>query len=112
MTDNMEQNDMNPNQLSMTGEGFENGLNGELAESADEAFWEPTDWEVYLGKLPIADKHLPSVMRENVLQGNTETDNDNGTVTVISEGNLPAEVGKLLPVPAGVRIVTETEESE
>ena len=67
MTDNMEQNDMNPNQLSMTGEGFENGLNGELAESADEAFWEPTDREVYLGKLPIADKHLPPVMREDVL---------------------------------------------
>ena len=53
-----------------------------------------------------------SVMLENVLQGNTETDNDNGTVTVISEGNLPAEVGKLFPVPAGVRIVTETEESD
>ena len=67
MTDNMEQNDMNPNQLSMTGEGFENGLNGELAESADEAFWEPTDRELYLSKLPIADKHLPPVMRENVL---------------------------------------------
>ena len=51
-------------------------------------------------------------MLENVLQGDTETDNGNGTVTVISEGNLPAEVGKLFPVPAGVRIVTETEESE
>ncbi len=53
-----------------------------------------------------------SGMLENVLQGNTETDNGNGTVTVALQGNLPAEAGKLFPVPAGVRIITETEESE
>ena len=53
MSDNNELNDMNPNQLSMTGEGFENGLNGELAESADEAFWEPTDRELYLSKTTV-----------------------------------------------------------
>ena len=53
-----------------------------------------------------------SGMLENVLQGNTETDNGNGTVTVALQGNLPAEAGELFPVPAGVRINTETEESE
>ena len=53
-----------------------------------------------------------SGMLENVLQGNMEKDNGNGTVTVALQGNLPAEVGELFPVPAGVRIVTETEESE
>ena len=51
-------------------------------------------------------------MLESVLPESVVTDNGNGTVTVIPEGNLPAEVGKLFPVPAGVRIVTETEESE
>ena len=53
-----------------------------------------------------------SGMLKNVLQGNTETDNGNGTVTVALQGNLPAEIGELFPVPAGVRINTETEESE
>ena len=45
---------------------------------------------------------VPAVM-EAGLPGNTETDNGNGTVTVSPGTGLPAEVGKMAPVPAGVR---------
>ena len=41
------------------------------------------------------------------LPGCKETDNMNGTVSVVTGEALPAEAGKLFPVPAGVRIVTE-----
>lgn len=36
--------------------------------------------------------------------GCKETDNMDGTVSVVECGSLPAEAGKLFPVPAGVRI--------
>ena len=46
---------------------------------------------------------VPAVL-EAGLPGNTERDNGNGTVTVSPGTGLPAEVGDLAPVPAGVRI--------
>ncbi len=45
------------------------------------------------------------------LAGSTQTDNMDGTVTVNPAQALPADAGKLFPVPAGIRLITE-EESE
>ena len=42
----------------------------------------------------------------NVLPGCSQADQVNGTVRATVNGSLPAEAGKLFPVPAGVRITT------
>ena len=46
------------------------------------------------------------------LPGSMQADNQDGTVTAVPAQTLPADAGELFPVPAGVRLVVEEEETE
>ena len=49
-------------------------------------------------------KTVPEVLAA-ALPGSTQTDNGDGTVTIIPGGTLPTNAKEMLPVPAGVRVI-------
>ena len=75
---------------------------------SDEVFRQYIRAKLALWRWDGTNKGVPGVLEE-ALPGSTETDNVDGTVTVVPVGSLPAEAGKLFPVPAGVRAVQESE---
>ena len=47
---------------------------------------------------------VPAIL-EKIQPGSEQSDNGDGTVTAVPGGTLPGEIGKLFPVPAGVRVI-------
>ena len=77
-------------------------------DCSDEVFRQYIRAKLALWRWDGTNKGVSGVL-EDVLPGSTETDNADGTVTVIPAGRIPAEAGKLFPVPAGVRAVQNSE---
>ena len=72
-------------------------------EAPDETFRHYLLAKLVLWTWDGTNETVPEVLAA-ALPGSTQTDNGDGTVTVCPGGTLPAEAGKLFPVPAGIRI--------
>ncbi len=75
---------------------------------ADETFRQYLLAKLALWTWDGTNETVPAVLAA-ALPGSTQTDNQDGTVTVNPAQALPAEAGKLFPVPAGVRLAEEEE---
>ena len=74
------------------------------ADVPDETFRQYLLAKLALWTWDGTNKTVPEVLAA-ALPGNTQTDNGDGTVTIIPGGTLPTNAKEMFPVPAGVRVI-------
>ena len=72
--------------------------------AADEVFRQYLLAKLNLWQWDGTNEGVPAIL-EKIQPGSEQSDNGDGTVTAVPGGTLPGEIGKLFPVPAGVRVI-------
>ena len=72
--------------------------------AADEAFRQYLPATLNRWQWDGTSEGVPAIL-EKSQPGSEQSDNGDGTVTAVPGGTLPGEIGKLFPVPAGVRVI-------